>query len=557
MKKSGSIVRKILFFNIFTSVSIVLIFTVLYMVFSSIELKKDMEARSEAVGTSSASTLDVVAENCLNTLAKIEYDKNLQTCLAAVRSGETETAKAKILLRDIIDDNIALNYVFLGLVVTGDGGETKYQSSALTVPEEIVAEAKDKLGSCTTFFFVHPRYENFLFLAQRFYLENDSYSLEFPPQNYSVCMLNSEIFFNSVLPSGSLLEYKMNVSYGGLPVLTESALRGKTFECENGFRLEICVPQNIMPLNPLNVPRSYLAVLLLAGIITVSVNIINNMVITKPIKQLSEYCEKIPRELDKIPEPAINGKELKEITVKINGMIDNLNRSKDDLLKKEQDIYAMELEKQQISLDMLYSQINSHFLYNTLSNIRGMALKHSDAEVADALHLLVKYFRYCTDQSNLSTVEDESSFLDIYLKIQTMRFGKANFSYEIECEQGVEKERILRMLLQPLAENCFAHGFKEKHSDCRMKISVSRLGKGLQIVVTDNGVGCEQSVVDAINNQSLSTSGAGKIGIGNIRKRLQLYYPDYSLTMTSDENGTSVTVSLGTGGEKTICTMPS
>ena len=52
MKKSGSIVRKILFFNIFTSVSIVLIFTVLYMVFSSIELKKDMEARSEAVGTS-------------------------------------------------------------------------------------------------------------------------------------------------------------------------------------------------------------------------------------------------------------------------------------------------------------------------------------------------------------------------------------------------------------------------------------------------------------------------------------------------------------------------
>ena len=360
MKKSGSIVRKILFFNIFTSVSIVLIFTVLYMVFSSIELKKDMEARSEAVGTSSASTLDVVAENCLNTLAKIEYDKNLQACLAAVRSGETESAKAKILLRDIIDDNIALNYVFLGLVVTGDGGETKYQSSALTVPEEIVAEAKDKLGSCTTFFFVHPRYEDFLFLAQRFYLENDSYSLEFPPQNYSVCMLNSEIFFNSVLPSGSLLEYKMNVSYGGLPILTESALRGKTFECENGFSLEICVPQNIMPLNPLNVPRSYLAVLLLAGIITVSVNIINNMVITKPIKQLSEYCEKIPRELDKIPEPFINGKELKEITVKINGMIDNLNRSKDDLLKKEQDIYAMELEKQQISLDMLYSQINSH-----------------------------------------------------------------------------------------------------------------------------------------------------------------------------------------------------
>lgn len=96
------------------------------------------------MGTSSASTLDVVAENCLNTLAKIEYDKNLQACLAAVRSGETESAKAKILLRDIIDDNIALNYVFLGLVVTGDGGETKYQSSALTVPEEIVAEAKDQ-----------------------------------------------------------------------------------------------------------------------------------------------------------------------------------------------------------------------------------------------------------------------------------------------------------------------------------------------------------------------------------------------------------------------------
>lgn len=106
-----------------------------------------------------------------------------------------------------------------------------------------------------------------------------------------------------------------------------------------------------------------------------------------------------------------------------------------------------------------------------------MALKHSDAEVADALHLLVKYFRYCTDQSNLSTVEDESSFLDIYLKIQTMRFGKANFSYEIDCEQGVEKERILRMLLQPLAENCFAHGFKEKHSDCRMKISGFPFGK--------------------------------------------------------------------------------
>lgn len=551
MKKQKSIVRTLLFFNLLTTISIVAVFLLLYIFFSSLELRREIIARRKALGISAANTLNVISDNSLNAVAKIEYDERLQTLLLQSVSPSADS-DIKNQIRDVIDDHISLNSLFLGFSVVSEKNGQVFQSSAFTLGNAFLEEARSELGDFISCFYLSEAYPSYLFLAQNFYVSDASIPTEKDYEFYSISVLDKEIFFNGVFPATSLVDYKMNVRFRNNLLVNESSQTGEIFPCDNDFSVEICIPQSLMTLSPLNSPISYAGILFTVGLCYIIVNFINNKAFTNPIKELSGYCEKIPGELDRIPEEKIKGSELSEIATKINEIIAHLNRSRDDLIKQEQNLFNMKLEKQQLTLDMLYSQINSHFLYNTLSNIRGMALKHSDNDVADALHLLVKYFRYSTDQSNTSTIGDELDFLDVYLKIQTMRFGQNNFSYEIHCPDELRSRPILRMFLQPLAENCFAHGFKEKHTNCRIVISIEQTETlATKIVVADNGNGCDEYIQSAINNQTLvPKSGEGKVGIYNIRKRLQLYCPNDSLSIFSDKNGTAVTVLINTKTEK-------
>ena len=544
MAKNKSIVKNILFYNIITSISIVIIFTFLYTLFNAIENKKRVEEYSVTTGKTAVTSLDIISENCLNTVAKIEYDKNMQKLLFEERTYGKTTLQAKQEIRDIIDSSIALNMPFMGFAIS-DAKETVHQSTSFLIEQKIIDQAIVLLEDEYTSFFLYND-SPYIYIAQKFYVSAPDGIEQTDLLYYSVGLLDKHIFLNGVLPPETAWKYGVNVYYGEQALWKSSHKTGRLFQAKNRFIVEVISPSFLFLSVPSNNPISYIVILLLIGIITVIIGYLNNRSITKPIGQLSEFCEKIPHQSKQIPVNKLRGTELTEIGIKINDIIEKLEQSKNELVQKEKILFDIQLEAQQLALNMLYNQINSHFLYNTLSNIRGMALKERNQNIADSLHLLVKYFRYCSNQNNCIIIREELNALDVYLKIQTMRLSEDKFSYTITCDETLKDKMILRMILQPLVENCFTHGFKQKNTDCKISISIEKYGNDrIKILVCDNGDGCPPQVVDLINRQLLvPSSGLGKIGIHNIRKRLQLFDSEYSLHIESSPNGTTVALIL-------------
>ena len=120
-----------------------------------------------------------------------------------------------------------------------------------------------------------------------------------------------------------------------------------------------------------------------------------------------------------------------------------------------------------MEFQMLASQINPHFLYNTLEMIRMKAITVGDTETATAIKLLGKSMRYVLDNTGIeyTTVVKELSHIETYLQIQKLRFGE-RVNYEIRSEEDINlnKIKILPLLLQPIVENAILHGLEEVES---------------------------------------------------------------------------------------------
>lgn len=219
---------------------------------------------------------------------------------------------------------------------------------------------------------------------------------------------------------------------------------------------------------------------------------------------------------------------------------------------KEQDIIN---HQQQIELKMLASQINPHFLYNTLETIRMKAFAEGNPDVANAIKLLGKSMRYV-----LSSTGTTATFLDkeldhilTYLSIQKLRFAE-RLNYDIQIRNiKPENYRILPLLLQPIVENAIVHGIAEKDEGGHLivRIQKSTYEKKLVFQVYDNGVGLSKEELLLLRKQITlcPEDTEGSIGLYNINNRIQLYYgKNYGMVIHSKKNyGTLVTISLPLG----------
>lgn len=200
---------------------------------------------------------------------------------------------------------------------------------------------------------------------------------------------------------------------------------------------------------------------------------------------------------------------------------------------------------------MLASQINPHFLYNTLEMIRMKALINDDREVAYIVKLLSKMMRSSlevTDQPIMLTAELD--LVRTYLEIQKMRFGD-HLHYDIQTSNDIDHYTIFPLLIQPVVENSVIHGIGHHAQDVgSIQVTVDEKDGYLHIQVQDNGRGIEPaklkhivSELDQVDEQLTKTS---HIGLHNINKRIKLYYGDrYGIKIASDEDaGTTVTLFL-------------
>ena len=231
-----------------------------------------------------------------------------------------------------------------------------------------------------------------------------------------------------------------------------------------------------------------------------------------------------------------------------------------DIIRMETSHYEAELrnkelisQQAQMRFEMLSSQINPHFLYNTLETIRMRSLKAGNKEVANAIKLLGKSMRYVLDNTMTSTTSlaRELEHIETYITIQLLRFhDKFNYAIRIPIHMDTTKYEIMPLLIQPIVENAILHGLRETENNGHLLIHVSIRGKDLYIQVFDNGCGMTDEEVSVIlaGIYNHPENSAKSIGLYNVNQRIKLRYgEEYGLTLKSKKNyGTLFTIVIPT-----------
>ncbi|MGI6005604.1 MAG: sensor histidine kinase [Christensenellales bacterium] len=219
--------------------------------------------------------------------------------------------------------------------------------------------------------------------------------------------------------------------------------------------------------------------------------------------------------------------------------------------------YSEQTLLKQIELKALQSQINPHFLYNTLEAIRGKALLEGDRDISDMTEALAILFRYSIARfGDLVSLDEELRTLDYYLTIQKYRFrDKFKVVKHIENPERCLNTKIPKLTIQPIVENAIYHGLETKRGHGVITISVYPVQSRLMVTISDNGVGIDEETVKKLNAQMNSdiasfAEDTGERGVGialvNINERIKLCYGEgYGITVYSTLGaGTDVELSI-------------
>ena len=260
--------------------------------------------------------------------------------------------------------------------------------------------------------------------------------------------------------------------------------------------------------------------------------------ITRPIKELKESMEEVEK----------GNFENTDVTVGPGSEIDSLGNSFNLMTARirqlmEQNTYEQE-EKRKSELKALRSQINPHFLYNTLDSIIWMAEGGKNKEVVRMTSALARLLRRSISNDNERIpLQKEVDYAGSYLTIQKMRY-KDKLEYEIEVAEDIKKEEIINLILQPLVENAIYHGIKYKGSKGLIRIVGYGEGDHIVLKVIDNGIGMDEAALKGIFDKSRASEGNNGVGVHNVQTRIRLYYgAEYGLHFESTlGEGTTVTI---------------
>ena len=230
------------------------------------------------------------------------------------------------------------------------------------------------------------------------------------------------------------------------------------------------------------------------------------------------------------------------LKIAINSMIRDIDALTASVYENKLEQERARSRQREAEFKMLASQINPHFLFNTLESIRMKARACGDTEVADMVKMLAKLMRHSIEvRDSLVPVKDELALTEYYLKLQHYRFGDA-VQFAVTAEPGCEQLFIL-----PLVENAFVHGLKERRMGGRITVHAEADDVALTITVADNGVGMMPAALDALR-QSLAAEDFDRshIGVANVHHRIRMFYgADWGLTVDSAPGqGTTATLRL-------------
>jgi two-component system, sensor histidine kinase YesM len=268
----------------------------------------------------------------------------------------------------------------------------------------------------------------------------------------------------------------------------------------------------------------FLGALLLSLIVSVFVS----KRISDPLIKLEEYMARIEKG-DMTTEVVVTGqKEVVLLSNTFNKMIGEIRHLMSRIVTEQK-------EKRKSEFLALQTQINPHFLYNTLDSIVWLAENNKNSEVIEMVIALSRFFRISISRGkNVIAVKDELEHAKQYLQIQKIRYNR-KFDYQFNVQPQVFQYSVVKLVLQPIIENAIHHGINSEFESGMIQINAFTKGKKLIFEIENNGYGITPERIAELYQSMKEEEQANSVGLRNVYQRLKLYYGDEAdLEITSE-----------------------
>ncbi len=281
---------------------------------------------------------------------------------------------------------------------------------------------------------------------------------------------------------------------------------------------------------------TYIGVLLLLSVVFLFFSIFFAREFLKPVKELHLGMIKVKEGDINTRISVTSNDEVAELSEQFNEMLDTIaklmtNVVSEQKLKREAEILALQ------------TQINPHFLYNTLASIRYQILTDDKKSADETILALIRLMKnILSDTKEFITIRTEMALLRDYIDIQKKTMSN-DLVTNINCDKEIEDCLIIRLLLQPIVENAIMHGLKPKRGGCELTVSASEFENRIRIDITDNGVGFDAHEHSFLTDNSFAHK---RIGMNNVISRIQTTYgSSYGIIVSSRKGiGTHVQITI-------------
>lgn len=299
--------------------------------------------------------------------------------------------------------------------------------------------------------------------------------------------------------------------------------------------LNLWIVTQIPKANVSHLSRSFYNILI---VLDIFLFILVEAVVYFKLKRLTERTDAILVAMDSMQNGDLDARiELTNDNDELNYISERFNEMGEQLKNLIDRKYKAELEQKNAEMKALQSQINPHFLYNTLESIRMKAICNGDREVGKMLYTLAVLFRKQIKGGTFITVREELDYCEKYLEIFKIRYP-SKFEFTKVCDEELLDREILKFTLQPLIENYFVHGIDLERNDNQLTLYIVKRDDYVEIVLEDNGKGMEDEVFNRIKEALKSRSSGEAIGLTNVNERLILAYgQEYGLYIGRSPHG--------------------
>lgn len=306
-----------------------------------------------------------------------------------------------------------------------------------------------------------------------------------------------------------------------------------------GWKLVGVIPDSTFIHGMLNIRYFIVMLILLLVMMLVLINRVVSVRISRPILKLNNSV--VEYEAGEKPEIYIGG------SLEIRHLGRSIQKSYEQIEELMKEIVLEQNERRKSELDALQSQINPHFLYNTLESITWMVEGERNDEAVFMISQLAKLFRISLSKGRtVISVKDELQHAESYMNIQKIRY-KDTFSIVFDVDPELYSCCTVKLILQPILENAINYGVSSMEDCGEITVTGRKKDGNLILAVTDNGLGMTEEEVSLVLTDSnrIHKHGSG-VGLVNVNHRIQILFgKEYGLTVESEpDEGTTVSICI-------------